>query len=206
MTWNTPLGERTLDVPEQYFFKTAMRKMSKLLIELAAEDSIETGVPIFDSLTGCQQLVMLDYIRRYLFEETEELNPATANVEGTAGAVISFVRREIAYELDTDREVALAPTIEPRKRWRKLLHRIFKPYEWRINSRLRIKDWHSVLDLFHDRILYNNDYLFDFNGHADDAEEIASQSRAVPDDYYVEIAQREPNGSEMLELVRRLIA
>lgn len=204
MTLNTPLGERTLDASERLFFRKAMRRMSTQLIEYDSGDSLETGVPIFDAFTGYEQLVALDCVRGCLFEACEA-NADEAYLEATVGAIIAFVRREVSQELEIEGQIAIHTRVVPNTRWRMLLSRIFKPYGWRIKDSSSLRDWHTILDLFHNRILHNNGYLFDNSSEIDG---IAAVSElALPTsfdcthDYHAETT-----GTEMLSLIRRLMA
>ena len=65
MTWKTPLGRRTLVGIERDIVNAAISRMTRASIEELDEGELSVGVPLFDSINGCQQLVMLDYVKRH---------------------------------------------------------------------------------------------------------------------------------------------
>ncbi len=206
MTWNTPLGDRKLEGEERDVIKAALYQMTNEIIRSVDEDSLYVGISVFDSLSGCQQLVMLDYVRRYLLDDTPDTNPSTAVVEGCVAGVMAFIWQQIQFELDIDRECKSDSGIRPIRGWRKRIIRLIRYVSWEIDWKKGEAKWELAMERFHDRILHNEFYLFEY---ADDPPEITerlSNSLSIPGDYFRSIAAPEPDGPEMVELIRRLLS
>lgn len=65
MTWNTPLGDRIVTGVEKRLLELAIDEMAKEILA-GSDDSIRVGVDVFDAMSGCQQLVMLDCVKTFL--------------------------------------------------------------------------------------------------------------------------------------------
>ncbi len=205
MTWNTPSGHRTLEGEERRVFDIAIREMAVELLHEGIDDSLSVGIPVFDCMTGCQQLVMLDFVRTYLFEETPSSNPLTAVVEGTAAAIVFYIEGQIDVELDIDRDVSSEPSVRPVRVWRKRLLRLCREREWEINPRLGKDEWQLAIDMLHDRILHDMDYLDDLSDRPPDVSQSIKKEMGIPQDYYLSVPIVEPDGPGMVEVIRRLL-
>lgn len=207
MTWNTPLGHRKLSGIERLIMSSAICRLSRELVENTVDDSIEVGIAVFDSLTGCQQLVMLDYVRKFLFDDTPESNEMTAVVEGTAAAVIAYISGNIDYELDIDKEIRKSgPKMRPLRFWRKLILKASQEYEWELDPKKMPGEWELALELLHDRILHDDDYEMDFADGSPEKSDAVNSLLGIPEDYFTSIPLPEPDGPEMLEVIRRLLS
>jgi hypothetical protein len=207
MTWNTPLGHRKLAGIERKIMRSAICRLSREILEDTFEDSMNVGIAVFDSLTGCQQLVMLDSVRKFLFEDTAESNEMTAVIEGTAAAVIAYISGNIDLELDMDIEFRKSgPKMKPLRFWRKLILKAIQEYEWDLNPKTVPGDWELALEIFHDRILHDDDYEMDFADGPPESSDAVNLTLGIPNDYFTSIPLPEPDGPEMLEVIRRLLS
>ncbi len=206
MTWNTPLGHRKLDGIEEQIMRAAICHLSREIIENPISDSASVGIPVFDALTGCQQLVMLDYVRRFLLEETPEPNEMSAIVEGTAAALIKFVSGQIDLEIHWDKDrLEGEPKMVNNRFWRKLIVKASREYEWDCDPRKDESGWETALEILHDRILHDDDYNMDFIDRPPEATKSVNATLGISNEYYTTIPQQEPDGPQMLEVIRRLL-
>ena len=206
MTWNTPLGHRTLKGTERTLISAAICRMTRETIEESVDDELNVGVGVFDSMSGCQQLVMLHYVRHQLFFETDGPNEMTAVVEGTAGAIIAYIRGQVDYELDIDKDIATGDTtLESNRFFRDLLLKAAKEYEWEVDTIDGADDWEFLVELLHDRILHDEDYDMDFADGSPEASRAVNETLGIVEDYFTGVPLPEPDGPEMLEVIRRLL-
>lgn len=206
MTWNTPLGNRTLTGIERRIVRAAIVRLCREIIGNSVADSACVGVAVFDQLTGCQQLVMLDYVRRYLFEDTQECNEPSAIAEGTAAAVIAFVSGCIEFEVEIEDELTRSLSgIQPPRYWRELIQKASRVYKWEIDPNMEPNDWGIALEMFHDRILHDRDYEMDFTDGPPETSNGLNAVLGIPVKYFTSIPLVEPDGPQMLEVIRRLL-
>ncbi len=206
MTWNTPLGHRTLKGTERTLISAAICRMTRETIEDSVDDELNVGVGVFDSMSGCQQLVMLHYVRHHLFFETDWPNEMTAVVEGTAGAIIAYIRGQVDYELDIEKDIAKGDTLlEANRFFRVLLLKAANEYEWEVDTIDGANDWEFLVELLHDRILHDEDYDMDFADGSPEASRAVNETLGIFEDYFTGVPLAEPDGPEMLEVIRRLL-
>lgn len=207
MTWDTPLGHRKLTGIEQDIMRGAICHLSREIIEDLVSDSAQLGIGVFDALTGCQQLVMLDYVRKYLLEDTPEPNEMSAVVEGTAAALIAFVSGKIDFELDWEKEYfeSEPKLLRPQRFWRKLVVEASKELGWGFDPRKKEFGWEIAVEMLHNRILHDTDYLMDFTDHPPETSKSMNAALGISRGYYRAIPPPEPDGPEMLEVIRRLL-
>ncbi len=206
MTWNTPLGHRVLEGIEERIMRGALCRLSREIIESPEDGIMCVGVAVFDAMTGCQQLVMLDYVRRFLFEDTSESNEMSAIVEGTVAAVLAYVSVCIEFELDLEEDLSnsIAKT-KPRRFWRELIRKASRVYEWELSPSPVLADWVFAIECLHDRILHDRDYEMDFTDEQPEDSKAVNSALGIPKAYFTSIPLAEPDGPQMLEVIRRLL-
>jgi hypothetical protein len=206
MTWNTPLGHRVLEGIEGRIMRGALCRLSREIIESPEDEVMCVGVAVFDAMTGCQQLVMLDYVQRFLFEDTSESNEMSAIVEGTVAAVLAYVSVCIEFELDLEEDLStsIAKT-KPKRYWRELIQQACGEYEWELSPSPVLEDWAFAIERLHDRILYDRDYEMDFTDEQPEDSQAVNSALGIPKAYFTSIPLAEPDGPQMLEVIRRLL-
>ncbi len=145
MTWNTPLGHRVLQGTERLIIDAAIHRMTRETLTSLSTIRFRWYIPVFDSMNGCQQLVMLDLRTALLIEKTEEANAMTAVVEGTA---VRYLPTSMARldELDTEKDAdSVEPRLKPERFWRRLLLKANREYGWELKPRRDPFEWEFVV-------------------------------------------------------------
>jgi hypothetical protein len=205
MTWNTPLGNRTLAGGERGLVHLAFVHMARELIELTyIDDKHELGITVFDSMDAAQQLVMLGAVKRYLFHETSDVNPSNAVFEGTAAAVVAFISEQIQMEIDLEFDIDLEDPLAGDAVFRYLAHSFAKEYGYESPLEQDSDDWSMLMQLLHDRILFDEDYLADFGDLPPD-QKAALGDMDFGTNYFSDPPLPEPDGPKMVEIIRTLL-
>jgi hypothetical protein len=204
MTWNTPLGSRSLTGVEQQILRSAITELSREIVDMPDDACMEYGIPVFDRLTGCQKLVMLDYVKDHLLFETPNVNDSSAVIDGTVGALFSFIGGRIDIERDSEVDFKAGLTKKPERYYRKLLLKASRDYEWDFDPRKDPGRWALALQMLQDRILHDCDYEMDFGDLAPEASAMLKSTLGIAPEYFVSVPLPEPDGPKMLELIRRL--
>jgi hypothetical protein len=190
MTWNTPVGLRVLEDAELYLLSRAIEDITLDILESdPGEPFALIGIELFDKLHDAEKIVMLDYVKTYLFEESPAPPPRTATAEATVAAIFEFINNQVTAD---DQEYKL------------LLEDTGRLYGWAPEDDELEYDWEEGVELLYNRIQGNSDFeLVSLPPEADI--ELSARFSLLPKDYFTSAALPEPSGYEMVEVIRRLL-
>lgn len=204
MTWNTPLGNRILTGVEERIVRCAIRGLTRELLETSDEFAPKFAIPVFDDLNICQKLVMLDYVKLHLLDETATPNSSSAVIDGTVGAVFGYVAGRLDWERFSEEDFKRGTVAKPQRFYRKLLLRACRDFEWDIKPQKTRRGWATALQILHDRVLHDTDYEMDFGDLPPDECAGLKLTLGISPEYFASIPFVEPDGPAMVEVVRRL--
>jgi hypothetical protein len=217
MTWRTPLGERVLNSAEAVLLRAVIDSVRDELREEALGNEQWTyGVRAFDDLTLPQRLWMLCEVSEALFRSETSSPELTAINEGTVAVIFKALQQQLTFELEL-----LAP--EPGEMpsefagyWRRLVraaalstlteeNHSFDPAEIPDVECDDIEDWHGVVEVLSERVLWDTDYDDEdlYSDHPPEIAESVKRTSGIPDGYFTAIAH-EPRDDEVEGLFERL--
>ena len=205
MTWDTPLGDRIVTGVEKRLLELAISEMATEILA-GPDDSIRIGVDVFDAMTGCLQLVMLDCVKTHLFNRTSEPAPSTAVIEGTAGAVLWYIESRVEGERAAEKDGQRDPTRPPHdNRWTELMMEAIKEYGWDVDVSLGDVEWSIAYESLYNRILHDDDYNIDGMDRDPAISKIVKKDMGIPAGYYSTPPLPEPDGPAMVDIIRRIV-
>lgn len=215
--WRTANGERTLKGAEAALFREAVAEVLERIEdeENYSDDRWPWGVPVFDGTAAPQQLALLAYVARALFDQHVPPPKLSAVNESVIG--VMFIAIEQAIQFEIDEADGLAEIGGDPYHWRKLvLAAIIEAAgspapgsddELPEPACPDFDEWSVLLETLGDGVLWDGDWEMDdlFMDVDPETSKLRKEFLTIDEDYFTAVAP-DPTAEELAEMRRLLRA
>jgi hypothetical protein len=163
--WRMPSGDRVLTETEWALYSDGVQRLQYLIREeIDGEDNAaRVGIPVFDSLTPEQKLVLLAETTLALRDPTIPTPKHTAANEGTIDAVIATIESDLEVEIDLTETSTEGESFTETRRLLLAVCRESEDGDEPLpdESYEFFDDWRELLEGFANRIFWDHDFAMD---------------------------------------------